>query len=149
MPFFPSLTISFTNNTHAHTQVRNPEVQYKAISFYILQHPLGLARLLQVLTPHLDHARVVHLLRKNNSLPLAVEYMRNVQKENLSVVNEALNEIAVLEEDYGGLRTSIDDYDNFDQLQLAQKVIQRENYSSYATTGYARLYCITLLYLVK
>lgn len=104
------------------SQVRNPEVQYKAISFYIMQHPLGLARLLQVLTPHLDHARVVHLLRKNEALPLAVEYMRNVQKENLSVVNEALNEIAVLEEDFEGLRTSIDDYDNFDQLQLAQKV---------------------------
>jgi clathrin heavy chain len=97
-------------------------VQYKAITFYILQHPLSLARLLQVLTPHLDHARVVHLLRKNEALPLAVDYMRNVQKENLSVVNEALNEIAVLEEDFEGLRTSIDDYDNFDQLHLAQKV---------------------------
>jgi clathrin heavy chain len=103
-------------------KVRNPEVQYKAITFYILQHPLSLPRLLQVLTPHLDHARVVHLLRKNEALPLAVDYMRNVQKENLSVVNEALNEIAVLEEDFEGLRTSIDDYDNFDQLHLAQKV---------------------------
>ena len=97
-------------------------MQYKAISFYILQHPLSLGRLLQVLTPHLDHARVVHLLRKNEALPLAVEYMRSVQKENLSVVNEALNEISVLEEDFEGLRTSIDDYDNFDQLHLAQKV---------------------------
>ena len=105
-------------------KVRNPEVQYKAISFYILQHPLSLGRLLQALTPHLDHARVVHLLRKNEALPLAVEYMRSVQKENLSVVNEALNEISVLEEDFEGLRTSIDDYDNFDQLHLAQKVNQ-------------------------
>ena len=49
---------------------------------------------------------------------------RSVQKENLSVVNEALNEISVLEEDFEGLRTSIDDYDNFDQLHLAQKVNQ-------------------------
>ena len=48
--------------------------------------------------------------------------MRNVQKENLSVVNEALNGILVLEEDFEGLRSSIDDYDNFDQLHLAQKV---------------------------
>jgi clathrin heavy chain len=38
------------------------------------------------------------------------------------VVNEALNEISVLEEDFEGLRISIDDYDNFDQLHLAQKV---------------------------
>ena len=105
-----------------HTQVRNPEVQYKAITFYVFQHPLSLGRLLQVLTPHLDHARAVHLLRKNEALPLAVDYMRNVQKENLSVVNEALNSILVLEEDFEGLRSSIDDYDNFDQLHLAQKV---------------------------
>jgi clathrin heavy chain len=105
-----------------HTQVRNPEVQYKAITFYVFQHPLSLGRLLQVLTPHLDHARTVHLLRKNEALPLAVDYMRNVQKENLSVVNEALNGILVLEEDFEGLRSSIDDYDNFDQLHLAQKV---------------------------
>lgn len=45
-------------------KVRNPEVQYKAISFYVNQHPLQLSRLLQVLTPNLDHARVIHLLRK-------------------------------------------------------------------------------------
>ena len=97
-------------------------MQYKAITFYVFQHPLSLGRLLQVLTPHLDHARCVHLLRKNEALPLAVDYMRNVQKENLSVVNEALNSILVLEEDFEGLRSSIDDYDNFDQLHLAQKV---------------------------
>ena len=66
----------------------------------------------------------MHLLRKNEALPLAVDYMRNVQKENLSVVNEALNSILVLEEDFEGLRSSIDDYDNFDQLHLAQKVNQ-------------------------
>jgi len=106
--------------------VRNPEVQYKAITFYIQHHPLMLSRLLQVLTPHLDHARVVHLLRKQDALPLSLEYMKSVQKENLSVVNEAINELAILEEDYEGLRSSIDDFDNFDQIQLAQKVEKHE-----------------------
>lgn len=107
-------------------KIRNPEVQYKAITFYLNQHPLQLGRLLQVLTPNLDHARVVHLLRKQDSLPLAVEYMKVVQKNNLSVVNEALNEIAIAEEDYDGLRSSIDDFDNFDQIFLAQKVEKHE-----------------------
>jgi clathrin heavy chain len=107
-------------------KVRNPEVQYKAITFYISYHPLQLNRLLQVLTPHLDHARCVHLLRKMDSLPLGLEYMKSVQKENLSVVNEAINELAILEEDYEGLRSSIDDYDNFDQIYLAQKVEKHE-----------------------
>jgi clathrin heavy chain len=107
-------------------KVRNPEVQYKAITFYLTHHPLILGRLLQVLTPNLDHARVVHLLRKQNALALALEYMKSVQKENLTVVNEAINELAILEEDHEGLRSSIDDYDNFDQLFLAQKVEKHE-----------------------
>ena len=107
-------------------KVRNPEVQYKAIAFYLSQHPLQLSRLLQVLTPNLDHARVIHLLRKSEALPFAVEYMKTVQKENLSAVNEALNEFLIEEEDYEALRTSIDDYDNFDQIQLAQKVEKHE-----------------------
>ena len=52
-----------------------------------------LQRLLQVLTPSLDHSRVVHQLRKAENLPLAIPYLKSVQKENLSVVNEALNEL--------------------------------------------------------
>lgn len=107
-------------------KVRNPEVQYKAIQFYLSHHPLQLGRLLQVLTPNLDHARVIHLLRKNEALPYAIEYMKSVQKENLSAVNEALNEFLIEEEDFEALRTSIDDYDNFDQIQLAQKVERHE-----------------------
>ena len=103
-------------------KVRNPEVQYKAITYYQQQHPLQLGRLLQVLTPNLDHARVVHLLRKSDALPLAIDYMKSVQKENLSVVNEALNELLVAEEDHQGLRASVDDFDNFDQIFLAQKI---------------------------
>jgi len=107
-------------------KVRNPEIHYKAIGFYHALHPLQLKRVLQVLTPHLDHARVVHLLRKKDALPLAVDYMKSVQKENLSVVNEALNEIYIIEEDYDSLRSSIDDFDNFDQIYLAQKVEKHE-----------------------
>jgi clathrin heavy chain len=107
-------------------KVRNPEVHYRAITFYVKQHPIQLARLLQVLVPFLDHSRVVHLLRKNDALPLAVEYLKNVQKENLTAVNEALNEHFITEEDYESLHSSIDDYDNFDQIYLAQKVERHE-----------------------
>jgi len=107
-------------------KVRNPEVQYKAISYYITSRPMQLGRLLQVLTPNLDHARVVHLLRKFDALFIAVDYMRSVQKENLSVVNEALNDIMISEEDFAGLRLSIDEHDNFDQIFLAQKVEKHE-----------------------
>lgn len=61
-------------------QVRNQEVNYKAITFYLEQHPLKLVRLLEVLTPNLDHSRVVHQLRKAENLPLAIGYLKSVQK---------------------------------------------------------------------
>ncbi|KAG1708834.1 hypothetical protein DVH05_022455 [Phytophthora capsici] len=107
-------------------KVRNQEIHYKAINFYLEQHPLELTRLLQVLTPNLDHARVVHQLRKSKNLPLVVEYLKDVQKENLSAVNEALNEILVDDEDYQALRDSVDAYENFDQISLAQKLEKHE-----------------------
>lgn len=107
-------------------RVRNQEIHYKSINFYLEQHPLNLNRLLQVLIPNLDHARVVHQLRKSDNIPLVIEYLRDVQKENLSAVNEALNEIYVEDEDYTSLRESIDAFDNFDQISLAQKVEKHE-----------------------
>jgi len=45
-----------------------------------------------------------------------------VQSNNVSAVNEALNEIYVEEEDYDRLRESTDLHDNFDQIGLAMKV---------------------------
>jgi clathrin heavy chain len=55
-------------------KVRNPEVHYKAISFYVAQHPMLLSRLLQVLTPHLDHARVVVLLKKSDGMHILTSF---------------------------------------------------------------------------
>lgn len=46
-----------------------------------------------------------------------------VQSNNVSAVNEALNEIYVEEEDYDRLRESIELHDSFDQIGLAQKVM--------------------------
>jgi len=37
-------------------------------------------------------------------------------------VNEAINNLFVEEEDYRALRTSIDNYDHFDQVALAQRI---------------------------
>lgn len=56
-----------------------------------------------------------------------------VQSNNVSAVNEALNEIYVEEEDYDRLRESIDLHDNFDQIGLAQRV-------SDVVGGFAPLY---------
>jgi len=107
-------------------KARNQEIYYKGIQFYLEQEPLLLERLLQVLTPSLDHSRVVHLMRKSEQLPMIMQYLKSVQKENLSAVNEALNELYIEDENYESLRQSIDDYDNYDQIALAQKVEKHE-----------------------
>jgi len=108
------------------TKVRNTEVLYMAVNFYLEFTPKDLVRLLKVLSPNLDHSRVVHQLRKSGALALAMPYLKDVQKDNLSAVNEALNELFIEEEDYEALRGSIDDFDNFEQLVLAQKVEKHE-----------------------
>lgn len=72
---------------------------------------------------------VLHLLDKQlcdflqaGHLPLVKPYMQAVQSSNLSAVNEALNELYIEEEDHEMLRESIDTYDNFDQVTMAQLV---------------------------
>jgi clathrin heavy chain len=45
-----------------------------------------------------------------------------VQSNNVTAVNEALNEFYVEEEDYERLRESVDMHENFDEIGLAQKV---------------------------
>lgn len=49
-----------------------------------------------------------------------------MQKLNNKTVNEALNELLIEEEDYEGLRTSIDAFDNFDNIALAQRLERHE-----------------------
>jgi len=107
-------------------KVANMEVYYKAASFYLEEHPQQLNDLLTVLTPRVDHARMVDMFRKLNHLPLVKPYLASVQGSNLIQVNDAINQLCIEEEDFEGLRNSIDLYDNFDQISLALKVENHE-----------------------
>lgn len=109
-------------------KVRNTELHYLAISFYLEQEPMRLSKLLSVLQPQLEPTRVVHQLRRTDNLELIVDYVKAVQKQgdNIAAVNEAVNEICVEEEDYEGLRESVTEHDNFDQMDLAQKIEKNE-----------------------
>lgn len=89
----------------------------RALSFYLDQHPELLVDLLNVLSPRLDHARVVDMMRRAKQLPLVKDYLLAVQKNNLTEVNEALNGLLIEEEDFEGLQHSISTYDNFDQVR--------------------------------
>ncbi|KAE7996591.1 hypothetical protein FH972_001302 [Carpinus fangiana] len=102
-------------------KVANVELYYKAVHFYLQEHPDLINDLLNVLALRVDHTRVVDIMRKAGHLHLVKPYMVAVQSNNVSAVNEALNGIYVEEEDYERLRESIDMHDNFDQIGLAQK----------------------------
>ncbi|MQM15758.1 hypothetical protein Taro_048709 [Colocasia esculenta] len=107
-------------------KVANVELYYKAVHFYLQEHPDLINDLLNVLALRVDHTRVVDIMRKAGHLRLVKPYMVAVQSNNVAAVNEALNEIYVEEEDYDRLRESIDLHDNFDQIGLAQKVEKHE-----------------------
>uniref|UniRef100_A0A8C6ZLU3 Clathrin heavy chain n=1 Tax=Nothoprocta perdicaria TaxID=30464 RepID=A0A8C6ZLU3_NOTPE len=108
------------------TKVANVELYYKAVQFYLEFKPLLLNDLLMVLSPRLDHTRAVTFFTKVKQLPLVKPYLRSVQNHNNKSVNESLNNLFIIEEDYQALRTSIDAYDNFDNISLAQRLEKHE-----------------------
>jgi len=109
-------------------KVRNADLMYKAVTYYLTSHPLLFTRLMEVLEETIDHARVVSQLRRTGdwALQLGQQYMKAVQKLNLSPVNEALNELYVEEEDYESLRKSIDSFDSFNMIALASNLATHE-----------------------
>merc|ERR1711966_414188 len=110
------------------TKVRNNEIMYKAVSYYLTLHPNLFTRLMEVTEESIDHSRVVSQLRRSGdgALKLGQEYLKSVQKNNLSPVNEALNELYVEDEDYEALRKSIDGFNNFNMIALASKLATHE-----------------------
>jgi len=109
-------------------KVRNAEIMYKAVQFYLSVHPNQFTRLMEVMEPHVDHSRVVSQLRRSGdwALQLGQPYMQTVQGSDLSAVNEALNELYIEDEDYESLRKSIDRFKNFNMIALAQKLATHE-----------------------
>ena len=67
-------------------QVSNVEVYYRAIVFYLEEHPELLLDLMKVLELRVDHTRVVDIFRKRGHLPLIKDYLINVQKVNIAEV---------------------------------------------------------------
>jgi len=121
---------AFTNELFLDSiiKVRNSEILYKAVGFYLTMHPTRFTRLMEVVEPLVDHSRVVNQLRRTGdwSLKIGKDYMKNVQKNNLSAINEALNELYTEDEDYDSLRQSIDDFQNFNMIALATKLATHE-----------------------
>ena len=103
-------------------KVANLEIYFKAINFYVKEHPSLLVDLLTVLTPRLDIPRTVKLFAKSDNLPLIKPFLINILPKNVSVVNEAYHDLLIEEEDYKALQNVVDAYDKFDQLGLAARL---------------------------
>lgn len=108
-------------------KVKNGEVMYNAVLFFLEEEPSSLNRLLDTLTERIDAARVVHLLRKReDALPLILPWLKSVQKQNKTVVNDAVNDIAIEAEDAEALHASLTTYDAFDVLDYAKRLEKHE-----------------------
>merc|ERR1712050_343003 len=107
-------------------KVSNLELYYRAVQFYFDEQPMQVNSLLSAIASKVDHARVVQLTRKAGHLPLILPYLKQVQQHNIAAVNEAINEIYTEGEQYEELRQSIEDFENFDQINLAQKLEKHE-----------------------
>merc|ERR1719453_239571 len=57
---------------------------------------------------------------------MILPYLKSVQQHNITGVNEAVNDLYVEGEQYEDLRQSIEEFDNFDQIALAQKLEKHE-----------------------
>ncbi|KAJ6238519.1 clathrin heavy chain [Anaeramoeba flamelloides] len=107
-------------------KVSTIENYYKSLHFYLEQHPLLVVDLLVVLTPRIDHSRVVMEMRKAQHLPLVKPYLVSVQQNNVKAVNEALNQLYIEDGEYENLQVSIDTFDNFDQIGLARALEEND-----------------------
>merc|ERR1719253_1833611 len=72
---------SFDNDIFldAITKVRNNEIMYKAVGYYLTMHPNLFTRLMEVTEESIDHSRVVSQLRRSGdgALKLGQEYLKS------------------------------------------------------------------------
>lgn len=107
-------------------KVTNLEILYRSLNFYSQEQPLLLTDLLQALTPRVDVNRVVRMFEKSDNIPMIKPFLLNVQSQNKGTVNNAINEILIEEEDYKTLRDSVENYDNYDPVDLASRLERHE-----------------------
>lgn len=69
---------------------------------------------------------VVRMFEKSDNIPLIKPFLLNVQSQNNKIVNNAINDLLIEEEDYKTLRDSVENYDNYDPLELAQRLEKHE-----------------------
>jgi len=103
-------------------KVANLEIYYRALNFYLQEQPSLITDLLQALTPRIDTNRVVRMFEKSDNIPLIKPFLLNVQSQNKRAVNDAINDLLIEEEDHKQLRDSVEHFDNYEAVALAQRL---------------------------
>ncbi|WPH03665.1 Hypothetical protein R9X50_00654800 [Acrodontium crateriforme] len=103
-------------------KVANLEIYYRALNFYLQEQPSLITDLLQALTPRIDVNRVVRMFEKSDNIPLIKPFLLNVQSQNKRAVNDAINDLLIEEEDHKQLRDSVENFDNYEAVALAQRL---------------------------
>lgn len=103
-------------------KVANLEIFYRALNFYLQEQPPLITDLLQALTARIDVNRVVRMFEKSDNIPLIKPFLLSVQTQNKKTVNNALSDLLIEEEDYKTLRDSVEQYDNYDPVDLAARL---------------------------
>ncbi|CAC9895743.1 unnamed protein product [Aureobasidium pullulans] len=62
------------------------------------------------------------VVKKSDNIPLIKPFLLNVQTQNKRAVNDAINDLLIEEEDYKTLRDSVENYDNYEAVALAQRL---------------------------
>lgn len=97
-------------------KVANHDLYYRSIIFYLEEEPMLLNDLLKLLATKLDLTKTVQVMKRTGHIALIAPFLKSVQAQNISAVNEALNEIYLENEDFESLRTSIKEYDSFESM---------------------------------
>lgn len=108
-------------------KVNNSDLYYTSLQFYIDEEPLYLNDFLKEMTQKLDFGRVCKIVQSNNCLMLVLDWLKFVQPQNNTVVNDVLNNLYLQAQDFVSLRKSIMTYDQFNAIELAQKIEESEN----------------------
>ena len=107
-------------------KVSNHDLYYRAMIFYLEEEPMLLNDLLKLLAMKIDLTKCVQVMKRTGYISLITPFLKSVQNQNISAVNEAVNEIYLENEDYESLRQSIKEYDSFESLKLASDLERHE-----------------------
>lgn len=117
-------------------KVSNSDHLYKAIGFYLDEHPLLLDSLITAVSVKLDHSRVISTVKQHalclnavrpseSGLALIQKYLEFEQRtanEITNAVNDALHELYLDQKDILSLKKSILQFTAFDQSEMAKRL---------------------------